>query len=43
MDAETFVENSHTYVPLRYLTYAIGIADRGIGGKKPGAERRFEP
>jgi hypothetical protein len=31
MDAGTFVENSCTYVPLRYLAYAIGIADRGIG------------
>lgn len=31
MDAETFVENSRTYVPLRYLAYAVGIDDRGIG------------
>ncbi len=30
MEAATFTENSRTYVPVRYLAYALGIDDDGI-------------
>lgn len=30
MDAEAFVENGRTYVPVRYLAYALGVEDKNI-------------
>lgn len=36
MDAETFMENNRTYVPVRYLAYCIGITDSGIEWDRVG-------
>jgi len=30
MDAKTFIENGRTYVPVRYLAYALGVEDKNI-------------
>ncbi|WP_109207849.1 stalk domain-containing protein [Moorella sp. Hama-1] len=30
MDAAPFIENDRTYVPVRYLAYALGMTDNGI-------------
>ena len=31
MDAASYIKNSRTYVPVRYLAYSLDIADGGIG------------
>ena len=31
MDAASYIKNSRTYVPVRYLAYSLGITDSGIG------------
>ena len=30
MDVASFIENDRTYVPFRYLGYALGVAEQGI-------------
>lgn len=37
MDATTFVENGRTYVPIRYLGYALGVDGENIGWQDPNA------
>lgn len=37
MDAAAFIENGRTYVPIRYLGYAIGVRDTDIGWSSPTA------
>ena len=31
MDAAAFIENDRTYVPVRYLAYALGVAEKDVG------------
>lgn len=31
MDAAAFVENNRTYIPVRYLALALGVAEKDIG------------
>lgn len=31
MDAAPFIENDRTYVPVRYLAYALGVAEKDVG------------
>jgi len=35
MDAEPFIENSRTFVPIRYLSNALGVVDKYIGWESP--------
>jgi len=35
MDAEPFIENSRTFVPIRYLSNALGVVDKHIGWENP--------
>ncbi|MTI82343.1 MAG: copper amine oxidase N-terminal domain-containing protein [Firmicutes bacterium] len=35
MDAEPFIENSRTFVPIRYLSNALGVVDKHIGWESP--------
>jgi len=35
MDAKPFIENDRTFVPVRYLSNALGVTDKYIGWKSP--------
>lgn len=35
MDARTFIENSRTYVPIRYIAYALGVPESGVVWDEP--------
>ncbi len=35
MDAEPFIGNSRTFVPIRYLSNALGVVDKHIGWESP--------
>jgi len=35
MDAQTFIENNRTYVPVRYLALALGVAEKDITWQSP--------
>jgi hypothetical protein len=35
MDAKPFIENGRTFVPVRYLSNALGVTDEHIGWKSP--------
>jgi hypothetical protein len=35
MDARPFIENSRTFVPIRYLSNALGVVDKHIGWESP--------
>jgi hypothetical protein len=35
MDAQTFIENNRTYVPVRYLALALGVAEKDIIWQSP--------
>ncbi|RJO61811.1 MAG: copper amine oxidase N-terminal domain-containing protein [Dehalococcoidia bacterium] len=35
MDAKTFIENGRTYVPIRYIAYALGVPESGVVWDEP--------